>query len=309
MKIHSRFFISVLLLALLGPSSGFSADKEKVEEGRYARLRDGGLVQGTEHSWTLWRLPDGRFELEDHFQIDKSILLISGMLLTPGMRTSPEFRKSLEEEVSPSDLSAIFDSDRQLVSLTVTGLKTNGAKGVGLQCKTDSGSIECRGTSDKAKLRLREPRRLFWWFNIPVLLRSWPMTPQETAEGSAPRKIVLLSFGPPPRVPESAQVAAKARLGQRVTWGDRPALEPVDLNISSLGPDTLVMGNKSFHARKYKLEARDEKFDQVSLTAWADAAGVVLAVEDSARPGDLIALVEYKNYTNPPAPPATQLEK
>jgi hypothetical protein len=31
-----------------------------------------------------------------------------------------------------------------------------------------------------------------------------------------------------------------------------------------------------------------------------DAKGLILAVEDANRPGDLIALVQYKNYSNPP---------
>jgi hypothetical protein len=38
------------------------------------------------------------------------------------------------------------------------------------------------------------------------------------------------------------------------------------------------------------------------LTVWTDAKGVILAVEDASWPGILIALVEYKNYSNHPTP-------
>jgi hypothetical protein len=45
------------------------------------------------------------------------------------------------------------------------------------------------------------------------------------------------------------------------------------------------------------------KDEPVFLTVWADAKGVILAVEDASRPGDRIALVQYKNYAN--SSPAT----
>jgi hypothetical protein len=79
-----------------------AAEKEKVEEGRYGLLKNGGLVAGSEHSWTLWQLPDGRFELEDHFQVDKTARVLFRSMLTPGMSTRPEFRKSLQEALSLS---------------------------------------------------------------------------------------------------------------------------------------------------------------------------------------------------------------
>src|SRR5215470_2971968 len=85
MKAAARCCIPALLLSLLGSSYCLPADKEKVEEGRYGLLKNGGLVAGSEHSWTLWQLPDGRFELEDHFQVDTTARALFGSMLAPGI--------------------------------------------------------------------------------------------------------------------------------------------------------------------------------------------------------------------------------
>jgi hypothetical protein len=262
MKTASWSCIPALLLALLGGSYGLAAEKEKVEEGRYGLLKNGGLFAGSEHSWTLWQLPDGRFELEDHFQIDKTARALFQSMLAPGMSTGPEFRKSLQESVDPSDLSAIFGSNHQLLSLIVSGVKLNGNEGVGLNCKASATRIECAGTSEKAKLRVHELRGLFWWYRIPTLLRPWLASPQEGSSDKGPQKIVILSFGNAPK--EGFKVGMKFQPGAQISWGDKPALEPADLTISNLGPDTLILGNKNFPAQEYRLEIKVAKGDPLS---------------------------------------------
>jgi hypothetical protein len=309
MKAASRSCIPALLLTLLVSSYCLPADKEKVEEGRYGLLKNGGLLAGSEHSWTLWRLPDGRFELEDHFQVDKTALGLAGSAVALGLRTSPEFRKSLEEAIAPSDLSAIFAPDRQLLSLTVSGVKLNDDKGVGLRCKTSSTSIECAGTSEKAKLHVHELRGLFWWYGIPTLLRSWFRSPQESSSASGPQQIAMLSFGVAPKLGDKSEIGMKFEPGAKISWGDKPTLEQADLKISNLGPDTLAFGDRSFRAQKNRLEVNVANGDPLSLTVWTDAKGVILAVEDASSPGDLIALLQYKNYFNPPPATSTPANK
>jgi hypothetical protein len=293
----SRFFASVLSLILLTSVYGKAADKERVEAGRYATLKNGGLVPGTEHEWTLWRLPDGRYQFEDHFQIDKTSSALFGSILSSNARMSPEFRKSLEEFIEPSDLAAVFDQNRRLLSLKVTGKRLDGSKGEGLTCKASSAEVVCKGTSQEAKLRLHEASAFFWRSDIPFLLRQWLAAPQSTASDNSPKKIALLSFGNFP--------------GQIVwrDWGDAPKLEPADLTIANLGPDTLVLGNQSFHVQKFKLDIKAGTGDPHSLTAWSDAKGVILAVAETGKPEDLIALVYYKNYSNPPPPPPSPADK
>ena len=286
MKVVSWFCIPALFIAFLPPPHRLAAEKEKVEEGRYALLKNGALVTGSEHSWTLWRLTDGKFEFEDHFQIDKYARTLVGTILSPGMPMTPEFQKSTRAAITPSDVAAIFDQNFKLVSLTVSGLKFNGDDGIGLKCKTSSASIECAGTDDKAKLRVHEPRGLFWWYGNPLLLRSWAAPAQETSTGSGPQKIAVLSFG-------NVQTVAQG------SWSGKPRVEPADLTISNLGPETLVLGDKSLRAQKWDLEV-DAKGAPVSLTVWTDATGLILAVEQASSPGDLIALMHYKKYSNSP---------
>jgi hypothetical protein len=302
----------VILIALLGSRYTFPADREKVEEGQYARLRNGSLVAGSEHSWTLWRLPDGRFELEDHFQADANARAIFGLFLAPEMRAreSSEFRQALEKGIEPSDLSAVFGLDQQLQSVTMSGIRLDGTKGVGLSCTISSRDIKCAGTSDNARFRIHDQRGLFWWYGIPTLLRPWLESPQESSPNNAPQKITLLSFGVVAKPGNKVEVGKKPEPGVQKSWGDKPSLQSADLTISNLGSDTLVLGDKSFHTQKYRLEVRVAADDPLSLTVWTDARRVVLAVEDASVPGNIIALMQYKNYSNSPqAATPTTVEK
>jgi len=300
MKTVNWFCIPAVLLVLLRSSFSLPADKEKVEEGRYGILKHDGLVAGSEHSWTLWRLPDGQFELEDHFPIDKAAHSWLKSMLAPRVPITAELRRSMQDFVEPSDLSAILDSSGKVLSLSVTGVKLDEKRAVGLKCKASSSAIECTGTSDKAKLPLGEPRPLFWRYDIPMLLRPWLAAPQEGSSGSGPQEIALLSFGALPKV-DKLEVEKKAEPGARSQWGDKPALETADLAVSNLGVDTLALGSKHFTTRKYKIEIKPAKGAPVSLTVWTDARGLIMAVEDANQPGDLIALLAYKNYSNTPA--------
>jgi hypothetical protein len=300
MKIAGWFCIPALLLVLLRPSLGLPADKEKVEEGRYGILKHDGLVAGSEHSWILWRLPDGQFELEDHLPVDKAAQALFKTMLSPRIQTTPELRRTMQDAVEPSDLSAILDSSGRVLSLSVSGVKLDNHKAVGLKCKTSSSAIECTGTSDKAKLPVGEPRTLFWRYDIPLLLRPWLASPQVGSSGAGPQKIALLSFGALPKL-DNLALEKKAEPGPRSQWGDKPELEAADLAVSNLGVDDLVLGARHFTTRKYKLEITVTKGNPLSLNVWTDARGLIMAVEDASNPGDLIALLAYKNYSNTPA--------
>lgn len=279
MKSSSWACLSVFLLALMGSSYAYCADKEKAEEGRYALLKNGRLVVGSEHNWTLWRLPDGGVELEDHFQANATLhTFLAGIARMP---STPEVRESLQVGVEPSKLSATFDPSRKLTSLTVSGHKLNGSDGVGLTCKSSYTNFECSGTGDKAKLRLHEPRELLWWYHVPLLLRTWITNPQEASSDSSPRKVVLLSFG---NMTQSE-------------WGDKPTLTPAELMIANLGPDTLIVGDKRFQSQKYRVDVKPAMGDPISLTVWIEAQGTILAVEDARTPDDLIALTQYKHFS------------
>ena len=53
------------------------------------------------------------------------------------------------------------------------------------------------------------------------------------------------------------------------------------------------------------VEIKVENVDTLSLTAWTDAKGVILAAKDASKPDDLIALVQYKKYAD--SPPVTPI--
>jgi hypothetical protein len=45
------------------------------------------------------------------------------------------------------------------------------------------------------------------------------------------------------------------------------------------------------------------------MKVWTDAKGVILAVEDASKAGDLIALLQCKSYSNPPPSTSTPTDK
>ncbi len=292
----------ILLLILLTAPASPPADNEKLEAGRYGLLVNGKLAAGSEHTWTLSRSPDGRLELDDHFQGDPASRLarqIMGGLLGGGAKASPEFRDEVQNDILPTDLIAILDSNSQLVSLTVSGTIMNGQKRVGLKCETNAKSINCDGVEKKAKFRLTEPRPLFWWYNFPGLLRTWVSSVQNPSSASAVQKVVILSF----RSPSSAGKRTELPAGTRQEWGEIPILETADLSLANLGPDTIILGDKTFHAQKFTLEIKPETVTPYLMTLWTDSKGTILAVQENPKqPADVIALLEYNNFSNHPVP-------
>ena len=59
----------------------------------------------------------------------------------------------------------------------------------------------------------------------------------------------MLSFGVAPKTGGKAQIGMKFEPGAKISWGGKPVLEPADLTISNLGPDTLDVGDRSFRAQ------------------------------------------------------------
>jgi hypothetical protein len=297
MKQSGRTCSLILLLILLAAPLSSPADKEKLESGRYGLLTNGKLVAGSEHSWTLWRSPDGRFEIEDHFQGDSASRLarqIIGGLLGGDAKASPEFRDQAQNDILPTDLIAILDSNSQLVSLTVSGTIMNGQKRVGLKCEANAKGINCDGVEKNAKFRLTEPRPLFWWYSFPGLLRTWMTSVQNPSSVPAVQKVVILSF----RSSSSAGIKTDLPAGTRQEWGEIPVLENADLSLANLGSDTIILSGKTFHAQKFTLEIKPETVTPYLMTLWTDAKGTILAVQENPKqPGEVIALLEYTNFS------------
>jgi hypothetical protein len=299
--ITSRAFLLALALCLLDTSVSRPAEREKLEEGRYGLLRNGALVAGTEQSWVLWQSSDGAVELEDHFQADKTALALFGGLLNAGVSMTPELRKSLQATIEPSDVLVIFDQDGQVKSLIVRGVKLSGSQGVGLSCETTSKKVDCKGTDTKADLRLSEQRGLFWWYRIPLLLRPWisASSSYDASSGVKTQRIVRLSFDVVTRPGDNAAAQSKSARDATTSWGGKPTLEPGDLTISGVGLENLVIGDKNFRAKAYRLEVTTAKGALLSLKVWTDAKGLILAVEDATNADYLVALLHYTSYSKP----------
>lgn len=270
-------FLRLLIFCLLVASCALGQDKQKVEEGQYALLIKGARVAGSEHTWTLWRTADNRYELEDHFQEepDPAAAAIAMLASDPKSRVSPELRQDVEKETVRTALIVQYDAKQRPVSFTVKGKYLMQEQIVDLfKCTSQPKAIKCSGKEDKAELKLKEPREALYSYPFPMLLKPWL-----TAGTSSDTMRVVT-----------------------VTSGKKLQLERAEIAVSDGGPDTLAMGDKQFHAHKYQMEVKPEVSGSLSLNLWTDSKGTILAAQNPARPDELIALVRYKNYSLPASP-------
>jgi hypothetical protein len=288
--------VTTMLVAGLLSLHAVAQDREKVEEGRYVLLRNKGEVPHTGHSWTLWRLLGGGYELEDRIESPPDALVMPlSALKTPGV----DVRRRLLGVLHPSEFHLIYGPDWQLLSLTVSGAKADHDRHDALKCRADAKGLKCDGDDSSAKLTLDAARGFFWWYRIPMLLRPW--LPSSSGDNTAPvsAKIAMLSFPPGPGV---------ERTSYNSSWGDRPDLQPADLTIVSLGQAMLVLGDSTVVAQKYRLDFHPRKGERLSLIAWTDKRAI-LAVEDASLPGHLMALAAYKRYPDDAASTPAQPER
>jgi hypothetical protein len=90
--------ISALVVASLGSAVGQSQQREKVSEGQYQKYREGKLTREGNQSWTLWRMSDGRYELEDHFHLaDVAAELLAAI---GSQHLSPQLRQGIAGEMA-----------------------------------------------------------------------------------------------------------------------------------------------------------------------------------------------------------------
>jgi hypothetical protein len=296
-----RNAVRILATALLlSPAfhHGFAQDREKIEEGRYALVKNDGVVSKTGHSWTLWRLPGGGYELEDH--LDDGPMKPPRVLLPFEKNMGADVQAFLRESIHPSDFHVVYGPDWHLLSLTVSGDNRNNERRDALKCHFNAERIRCDGINSMATLKLDVSRELFWWYRIPMLLRPLLPMPQGNATTPGSAKVAMLSFSTGPGVEITGPIPI---------WSNRPHLEPVDLTVTGLGEALLVFGDRSLVAQKYQLDFHPKKGKSLSLLAWTDAKGVILAAADASAPGLLVALVEHKKYPDDAASTSAQPER
>ena len=278
---HTRCLqVAIISLLTVFSSVAYTQQKEKVEEGQYALLIKGARVAGSEHTWTLWRTADQGYELEDHFQetADPAAAAIALLAVGRKSRVSPELMKDVEKETVRSGLIVHYDARQRPVNFRVEGKYLTQTKTVDLlKCSSQAAAVKCSSKEEKAELKVKEPREALYSYPFPMLLRPW------LAGGLSSESMKVVT----------------------VTSGKKLQLERAEISVSDSGPDTLAMGDKQFHAHKYRMEVRPETSSSITLTLWTDAKGTILAAQVPTRPDELIALVQYKNYSVPaPAAPA-----
>jgi hypothetical protein len=249
-------------------------EKEKIAEGQYATLRDNLRIQGSEQNWILWRLPSGRYELEDHFQPHADLMdqLLLGL---PSSKLSPELRKEKESKVNPTDLLVRYGSDHRAQTLIVSGKRLVDGKAVDIvNCEVSTKEVRCRGREQSAKLRLEESDEFFYAFPFPMLLSVWFASSTAPSAELLPAKVAVLDFG------------------------DKLDLTQADRRIESLQDETLTIGDRQFQAHKANVTLAYKDRKPLRLTIWYGARGLVYALATEGINGERMSLVQYKRYSD-----------
>jgi len=287
----TAFLLVVVLTGLSLPCFGQSAEREKVEEGRYVLLKKGGRVSATGRSWTLWRLPENRYELEDRFEDLESIDQMGAT-----MAQDSKLGKKLQNQVFPAaEMFVQYEAGRQATRLTVRGRYITRKQTMDLlTCIREAAAAHCSRPEGKVNISFKEPRELFYATPVPELLQPWISAFMEKPQGGGPWKVVILTLSYPVIPTTGPANLTSVELGM-----EKLALEKADLTVSAQGVETLTIGDRQFHARKFLLTVKAETGVATEFTVWADAKGRVLAMKAPGQTDEIMALVQYKSYAVP----------
>ena len=247
--------------------------RQKVAEGVYTKLIKGAAVKGSEQTWTLWRLTDGSYELENHFQIAPNVADQLAAELG-GKSLSPRLRSELQKKAVQSDFSEHLSSDHHAFAITVSGSRLLDKKNLVMaSCTSKNSELTCKGRESTAKVGTNNQTEFWYSFPYPLLLR--PFILHRGADKA-----------------EQAFEVAMMVLGE-----EEPTLVKVMALLKYAGEDTIQVGDRSFTLGKYVLEVQSKDFP-AAITFWASPRGMVAAMEESRSPGERIALTAFKKYAD-----------
>jgi hypothetical protein len=254
-----------------------SREMEKISEGQYVRLKDNQRVSGSEQNWVLWRLPTGGYELEDHFLLVNPATQLLAQL--SGAKLSRELQRTLESAASQTSLVVRSGPDRKRQSLTILGKKlTNGQAVDVLKCDVTAGEVRCKGRDENAKLRVQESEEFFYAFPFPMLLSAWLAQLTTASAQSSQSKLVVLDFV--------------------VDSESKPNLMQCERRIEAQDDEIVMIGDHQFRAHKAKVKLIGQNKSMMELTLWYGAPGLVYAMDGGGPPGERMALVQYKKYSD-----------
>ena len=252
-----------------------ASGKQKISEGQYVRMKNNTRVPGSEQDWTLWREPTGELELEDHFTLvnpaDQLLAALSGAKL------SPELRNKLRAAVNLNQLVARLAADHKPEFVRVGGTKLVDGRAIErVKCELEPNEVRCKGIDQSAKLRRKSTEEFFYAFPFPMLLSGWLTDRAAGSIESSTSKLVCLDAGP--------------------NSEDKLRLFPCDRQIALLDDESLIIGDREFHAHKARIQLRERDNVSLDLTVWFGGPGLVYAMEGGGPQGERVALVAYKKY-------------
>jgi hypothetical protein len=255
-----------------GPQSN---EKQKLAEGQYVRLKENLKVEGSEQNWILWRLPDGGFELEDHFQKDPNMaaLMLLQMPLYLSSGVSPDLRKELSEIVYQTDLVARFDSGFRPTDLKVTGKKLpRGVLAEAAKCTVQKQIVKCQSSGHDAKLHLEDSAEFFYNFPFPMLFSGWFRGAPASSTVLNTRKLAYFQY------------VGKAQLSD------------AEAHVRIQDDEQLTVGDQQFRTHTAQVTITTKNSQPMQFTVWFGKAGQIFATQGAGEGNERVALVQYKKY-------------
>jgi len=266
--------LSALVLGL-GSAVGQSQQREKVSEGQYQKYREGKLTAEGNQSWILWHMPDGRYELEDHFHLGNPAAEFAAAVGSRNL--APQLRQEMAGEMLQTEVDVKLSVDLKIESLTVKGTRLLDGKAVELEtCSKAGQQIRCKGQSGGAKLNNDGPDEFFYSFPFPML--SLGLIQRGATQVGVP-------------------VTLKLAVMELVPF-DHPRVKLSHCRglLTLAGEEQIQLGDRPYTTNKYILEV-DSKADPLKLTFWLNKK-LVVAMTEETFPGERLQLVEYKKFSD-----------
>jgi hypothetical protein len=270
-RTHSFIFFCLVLCAV---STCLAKDRgEKLAEGGFETVPAAQLTDPTQ-SWTLWREPNGKLRLENHFALfeDPALMMMAGI----GPRyLDPKLKESLTGKVGLTELEVLLTPDWQPERLVLRGVGVgDGSQVEVVNCKVSKTEVSCRGLKRDAKFKKSGPRELLYSFHFPLLLRSLALRAKAAPSQTATIPVVELRVGK-----------------------DGPELFEAESKVTYAGEEVLSLGDHRFNARKFSIETTS-KAGTLNALLWLSGNDVVLAAQNQDPTLQRVLMKRFKKYSD-----------
>jgi len=185
----------------------------------------------------------------------------------------------MQSEAIADKLVLELAPDQQVRGLTMEGRVLAGEDtktATIVKCENHGQEIKCKGLKGSPKLRNGTLRQLFYPLSFPMGFSS--LVRQSKRHPGQPDRISLASLTFDSR--------------------SRPALSESEAEITYAGEERIQIGDQGLNAGRYEVVVSPKGGVVSKYTLWASTSGLVLALEQSATPGQRSMLVDYKKYSD-----------